>query len=79
MANDKKSVRVVEIRAAENGWVLTAFEREASPWNDSGSHALYFAMVAESAESAAKQALSLMKSETWDRAVNIPPARRTRE
>lgn len=67
-------VRVIEIRATENGWVLTAFEREGRPSNDYDT-AIYRTYAAESIERAAKIASELMKSETWERAVEIPPAR----
>lgn len=68
-------IRVLEIRASSNGWVLTAFEREAN-WT-AGDAAIYRSWVAETKETAAKLVSEILGSESWDMAVFIPPARGT--
>jgi len=68
-----KPIRVVEIRAARNGWVVTAFEREQDYAKLVA--AVYCTMVAETPDKAAEICAELMKTDDWEQAVMIPPAR----
>lgn len=68
-----KPIRVVEIRAARNGWVITAFEREQDYGNRIAS--VYVSLVAETPDKAAELCADLMKTDEWELAVAIPPAR----
>lgn len=69
------SIRVIEIRAAENGYVVTAFEREEQHANDYGP-TIYKSFVAANPSAAGDLVERLCKSETIEKAISIPPARR---
>lgn len=69
-----KPIRILELRAARNGWVLTAFEREGDV-RSNYTHSIYCSMVAETPEKAAEIVLDLLKSDDWEQNVFIPPAR----
>jgi len=68
-----KPIRVLEIRAARNGWVVTAIERESGFNRDTA--AIYCTLVAETPEKAADICRDMMKEDSWDQAVQIMPAR----
>lgn len=68
-----KPIRVVEIRAARNGWVVTAIEREPGFQRDTA--AIYCTMVAETPDKAADICRDMMKEDSWEQAVPIMPAR----
>lgn len=69
-----KPIRVLEIRAAQNGWVISAFETEANYRNDMSI--IFTTMVAETAEKVGELVLEMTKSDDWQRDLVIPPARR---
>lgn len=68
-----ESIRVLELRASSNGWVLTAFAREAA--YRAGDMSIYRTWVAETGETAAKLVKQIIDAESWSTAVDIPPAR----
>jgi len=70
---NENQIRVLELRASCNGWVITLFQREAA--SHVADMAIYRTYVAETGETAAKLVKALLESESWDMAVGIPPAR----
>ncbi len=75
MANDNKAIRILEIRAAENGWVISAFERDGH-YMDGGILSPYFSQVAETPKRCTEIVGELLKRNTWEKSVGFPPVRR---
>jgi len=72
----EKSIRVIEIRRASNGWVLTAMEREGHPGNDYAP-AVYKTVVAENVPNLLREVEALSEKDAWEQDVRIHPARRS--
>ena len=78
MSNGKPCVRVLEIRAAENGWVISGFERGQSVYGDDNTISPYFTMVAETPKRCTEIIGDLLKQDNWQKDVSIMPARKVR-
>ena len=76
MAEEKRCIRVLEIRHAENGWVISGFERGQERWGGDGFVSPYFSMVAETPKRCTEIVGDLLKRETWEKDVNFLPVRR---
>lgn len=72
--NKQAETRVLEIRAAENGWVISAFERSMETYGD-GHVSPYFSMVAESPKRCCEIIGDLLKRDSWKPDVTFLPAR----
>jgi hypothetical protein len=80
MANETKPcVRVLEIRAAENGWVISGFERSQDQWGSDATLGPYFSMVAETPKRCTEIVGKLLERNDWEKDVMILPARRERK
>jgi hypothetical protein len=75
MTPEKPVVRVLEIRAAENGWVVSAFERSMSTYGDDRV-CPYFSMVAETPKRCTEIIGDLLKFQNWQTDVTFLPVRR---
>jgi len=74
--SDKPVIRVIEIRQASNGWVITTHEKDFSRNEGYGNPTDYATYVAESPESATNIVKRLMKEEKWNQSVPLPSVRR---
>lgn len=72
---EAKTIRVIEVRAAENGYVITAMEREGRVMNDYAP-VVYKSFVAANPRAAGDLIERLCKTEKIEKHVEIPPARR---
>lgn len=77
MTDPTQSIKVLEIRACANGFVLTKFKRETSIFNDrDGTYAIFETYVARDVNELSALVGSIAATEMWNKAVvNIPPAR----
>lgn len=78
MSNEAHApVRVIELRQAENGWVITVLQKEYDYSRDSSYvSGAYKTYVAESLDMAAAIMKRLMKDENWAKTISLPAARR---
>lgn len=70
-------IKVVEIRACQNGFVVSVFRREANVFTSRDSaYSIFESYVAIDSESLAQLVKGLAESKQWNlEAVGIPPAR----
>jgi hypothetical protein len=71
---EQKEIRVLEIRAAENGWVISGFEH--APHYMQELNKPYFSMVAETPKRCTEIVGDLLKRDSWQTCVGFQPARR---
>lgn len=75
MSEEKTIIRVLEVRKARNGYVLSGFERDYDYHGRDDNYGPYFTAVAATIADVERIVGEILKNDEWGESLHIPPAR----